>query len=123
MDPQVQQSVKRVYLSGKMSGVPDNNGPAFREARELLRSQGYEVVCPYENSQGFLDQPRSFHMRRDVEHILGVDEIIVLPGYRLSRGACLEIALALEIGVLVKEFGSDKLITSVIVPMIYRVKE
>ena len=118
MDSDVLESMKTVYLSGKMAGIPDLNRDSFKEAREILRSRGYIVVCPHENSQDHLDQSRAFHMRRDIEHVLEVDGLFVLPGYRMSRGACLEIAVALEIGIPVREFGTDKPITSVIVPII-----
>lgn len=38
----------RVYLSGPMSGIADNNFPAFHEHAAQLRAQGFYVVSPAE---------------------------------------------------------------------------
>lgn len=92
-----------VYLSGPMSGYDDWNAPAFTEVRETLRSQGLTVLCPAEmSSHGTFPrthEARPQHMRRDVEKVLEADEVVVLAGWEKSRGACLEVAIALEIGI------------------------
>ncbi len=36
----------RLYISGAMSRLPDNNFPAFDEAERLLREAGYDVENP-----------------------------------------------------------------------------
>ena len=40
--------MKRVYLSGPMSGIKDSNFPAFLEWAARLRADGFEVVSPHE---------------------------------------------------------------------------
>jgi hypothetical protein len=36
----------RLYISGPMSGLPDENRPAFAEAERQLRAAGYDVFNP-----------------------------------------------------------------------------
>jgi hypothetical protein len=39
---------QRIYLSGPMTGIPENNFPAFHMWAERLRADGYDVVNPAE---------------------------------------------------------------------------
>ena len=49
VDPRVEAApAKFYYLAGPMSGVPDGNARAFREAAEALRAKGYNIVSPTE---------------------------------------------------------------------------
>lgn len=43
----------RVYISGKMTGCPDLNRPAFDAAAKRLREQGHFVINPAELSAMF----------------------------------------------------------------------
>lgn len=99
----------KAYLSGPMTGYEDFNQAAFAGARADLRAQGLTVLCPDESSRdGTFPQEEAYrpqHMRRDVEMVLGVDEVVVLPGWEHSRGARLEVAIALEIGIPVWRHG------------------
>lgn len=104
----------RVYVAGPMTGYPRHNFDAFEAATAVLRAHGYEVVSPHEIdlADGFdPDAPREFTtadyahaMRRDVEAILTVDAIALLPGWADSRGARIEesvgSALALHVAPL-----------------------
>lgn len=89
----------KVYLSGPMTGLPDFNYPAFNAVAAKLRGLGYSVVNPAENFGGRGDHPagRTAYMRVDIGHVLNVDAVVVLPGWQNSRGARLEVAVALEI--------------------------
>lgn len=89
----------RVYVSGPMTGVPEHNFPAFREAAQKLAAAGYDVINPAENFGGRTDLSRPEYMRLDIEHVLQADGIALLPGWRDSAGAKLEVAIADEIDI------------------------
>lgn len=90
----------RMYLSGKMSGEPDFNYPAFNAKAAELRAQGFEVVNPAENAlpEG---TPWEDHMRRDITLMMGCDSIYLLPGWNNSSGARLEHCIARNLGFTV----------------------
>lgn len=91
--------MKRVYVSGPMTGMPDFNYPAFNAAAAQLRAAGYEVVNPAEldaNDTGPMTWEQ--YMRRDIKALMDCDGLALLPGWRNSRGALLESFLARALG-------------------------
>ena len=90
--------MKRIYLSGPMSGLPDSNVPLFNAEAARLRARGYEVVNPAENGLP-PDSAWVMHMRVDIAAMMTCDELVYLPGVVESRGACLEITLAMRLGM------------------------
>ncbi len=93
----------RVYLSGPMTGYPEHNFPAFHAAREQLRSEGFEVLCPAEAGEvtGWTWEE---YLRRDLAMVLLAHAVVVLPGWRDSRGARLEVHVARELGLPIADF-------------------
>jgi len=89
----------RIYISGPMTGIEDHNFPAFHAAAERLREAGWDVANPAENFDGRTDLPRETYLRADVALLAQCDAIALLPGWRDSRGARLEYALAQELGL------------------------
>ncbi len=89
----------RVYISGPMTGAPNYNYPAFGAAAQQWRALGWGVVNPAESFGGDASRPRSDYMRTDLEHLLTVDAIAMLPGWQDSAGARLEHAIAGELGL------------------------
>ena len=84
--------MKRIYISGPMTGYPDLNFPAFFAEAERLRALGYEVVNPAElNPPGASWQDC---MRKDIEELVKCDAIILLDGWDQSKGARLEKHIA-----------------------------
>lgn len=101
----------KVYVAGPMTGLPAFNFPAFDLAAKVLRERhGFDVVSPAE-----IDNPETRRtalaspdgapgsgsangetwgdfLARDVKLIAdqGIEAIVVLPGWRKSRGARLE---------------------------------
>ena len=90
--------MKRIYISGPMTGLPDLNFPAFNAAAAGLRSVGHEVVNPAELNQ---KPDASWHdcMRTDLKALLDCDTLALLPGWEGSSGAHLEIHLAHRVGI------------------------
>jgi nucleoside 2-deoxyribosyltransferase len=97
----------KVYLSGPMTDVPDNNEPAFRAAAAALRRQRYEVVVPHELDNHDRDSKTwGDFMARDIKLIADgdFDGIVLLPGWEKSKGARLELTLMLLLGKTVYEY-------------------
>ena len=102
----------KVYVAGPMSGLPDLNFPAFDATAASLRAAGHEVVSPAEldRADGFDErgctgreslssaQYQKF-ARNDLTALLGVDAIVLLPGWRQSTGATHEAAVAAWLGL------------------------
>jgi nucleoside 2-deoxyribosyltransferase len=109
----------KVYLAGPMTGYPRWNFDAFEAAAADLRRQGHEVVSPHETdlADGFdPDAPveeytladRQAAMRKDIEHVLSVDAIYLLPGWSKSRGAFVELGVADAIGIPAISYNPPK---------------
>jgi hypothetical protein len=89
--------MKRLYLCGPMSDLPDLNIPAFNSEAGRLRALGYDVVNPAELNAP--DTPWAQCMRTDIRMLLLCDAIALLPGWEKSRGANLEWLIATELGM------------------------
>lgn len=93
---------QRLYLAGPMSGRPDYNFPAFREATARFRAAGWIVVSPVEVGEIFANDPMvhgSQYIREDLLHLVRCDAIALLPGWESSVGARCEVAVALTLGL------------------------
>lgn len=104
----------RLYLGGPMSGFPLWNFPAFDAAAESLRARGYGVVSPAELDRaiGFDEHtgvlPDGFligALRRDIEALLAVDGVVLLPGWRRSKGCAIETTVATALGLPLFEYS------------------
>lgn len=102
----------KIYIAGPMTGYENWNFPAFFEAENVLKELGHEVVNPAHNdgktleealaNSGTPDRPNNtwgYYMRRDLPHVLSVDAVCVLDGWRDSKGACLEVHVAEALGL------------------------
>lgn len=96
-------SITRIYLAGPMSGLPDNNYPAFHAAAARLRALGYHVENPAENP---VPEPETWenYLRMGLRQMLTCDAVVTLPGSPQSRGAVLEMSVARQVGIPVLEF-------------------
>ncbi len=85
-----------------MTGLPEENFPAFYSAEKLLRSLGHETSNPADHGHSDGTKTRPWFMRRDIPMLMGCDAIALLPGWINSVGARCEltIALTLELPVL-----------------------
>lgn len=90
--------MKRVYLAGPMSGLPDFNYPAFHEAAGRLRATGLHVENPAENPVPACGSWEAY-MRMAIPQMLTCDAVALLPGWQKSRGARLEAHVAGELGL------------------------
>jgi hypothetical protein len=88
----------RVYVAGKMSGLPDLGFPAFHAAAARLRAEGHEVINPAEIQP---DQTAEWGacLRDSLAALVRCDSIALLDNWRDSRGARLEHHVASELGM------------------------
>lgn len=108
----------RVFLSGPMRGIDGHNRTAFDAAENELRARGNEVWNPCRllplaftaREDGLTEQEC---LAIDVTSMLDgwdgmrpagtttifADAVVVLPGWRDSRGSTLEVAVAHECGI------------------------
>lgn len=85
----------RLYLAGPMTGLPEENRPAFRAAASRLRERGHDVVNPAELDVGNVSGwTRRDFLRRDLPELLTCEAVAVLPGWRQSEGATFEVYVA-----------------------------
>ncbi len=99
----------KVYISGPITSLPYCEAwMRFEIAEYKLRGAGYDAVNPMKNG---LNQDDSWvdHMREDIKLLMGCDVILMLPGWRKSKGARIEHVLAKVLGFEILIYKSDKL--------------
>lgn len=90
----------RLYLAGPMTGYPGWNHPAFHAAANRLRGVGFTVFNPANYPPDDLDWAGC--LRRALHEVLDAEAIAVLPGWKSSRGARLEVYVARTLGMTVR---------------------
>lgn len=87
---------KKIYLSGKITGLPINEVIAkFRAAEKKLQQLGYEPVSPLNNGLPF-ESEWAEHVGKDISLLLRSDAVYLLPDYNDSRGSQIELCVALQ---------------------------
>lgn len=88
-----------IYLSGPMAGMPDNNHSDFLRAAANLQSCGYRVFNPAALFGGLQIMHRRQYQHANLNALLQSAALAALPGYELSAGALLELAVATELDI------------------------
>jgi hypothetical protein len=89
-----------------MHGIPLFNYPAFHKAAATLRDFGYTVINPAENHDGRTDLPLAEYFKLDLPQVCESDGVVVLPGWRNSKGAGVEVHLAEHLNKPVLRFDT-----------------
>jgi len=89
----------RVYIAGPMTGLPDDNHPAFNDMEQRLLAFGFAPINPARNFGGQKDLNRAEVMRFDLAMLLQCEAIVFLPGWQESSGASVEHAVAAQLGL------------------------
>lgn len=95
-----------IYLAGPMTGHPDFNYPAFNAEAARLRAIGYRVENPAENP---VQNTWQAYMRQALAQLVKCDAVALLPGWKTSRGACIENQLAIDLGIPARPASEFKL--------------
>ena len=85
------------YISGPMTGLPNWNRGAFYALAEVLRRRGLETINPAELNP--VGRPWWACMVVCLWALRLADEVRLLPGWHQSRGARLEVAAAVVLGL------------------------
>jgi hypothetical protein len=106
--------MKTIYIAGPMTGLPEFNYPAFFDAEERLREQGFLIKNPatgqkHPNSIVEDDEVWRYYMRQGIRMLLESDEIALLPGWMDSRGAKLEYFIAQNLGMHTWDYRDGEL--------------
>lgn len=92
------------YIAGPMAGYAENNYPFFIASERYLRSVGFLTVNP---ATAGLENPNGTTftweqcMKIDIRLLLNCSGIVLLPGWKKSRGATLEALIAVLLGYTV----------------------
>lgn len=94
--------MKKIYIAGPVTGIPERNSHVFCSVSDALTSAGYKVVNPLRLVPPDMD--RNSVMKRLIPELCACDGVCHLDGWETSAGACVEVAVAracgLEIGNL-----------------------
>lgn len=91
--------MSKIYLSGAISVLPiDAARRAFSAAEKVLAAQGWEVVNPMKNGVP-VEAPWEVHLAEDVLLLLACKAVYMMRGWRESRGARLEHAIATRVSM------------------------
>lgn len=103
---------RRYYLAGPMTGIEGHNFRSFDKFAKELRERGYEVVSPAEIARTLPgepgDLPYTEYVRADLRELLNCTDLVLLPGWRGSRGAMMELNIAEFLHMKVWSINSNK---------------
>lgn len=86
-----------IYIAGPMTGRPLFNHPAFNAAEAKYAALGYRVFNPAKNGLP-PESPWREHMRVDIAALLRSRSVVLLDGWKDSRGANIEYDIAAALG-------------------------
>ena len=92
------QTMKKVYIAGKISGMEEEAFGLFVQAEILLIKKGYEVVNPMKLPHKH-DKTWESYMKECLTEMMKCDLIYPLPNWNESKGAKIEMELARELGI------------------------
>ena len=92
----------RVYISGKITGLmPEVAKEMFDQAAEQLQTQGHTALNPMEIWPQNIGWHWTDYLADNVRYLLkdGADTMYMLANWRESKGARIERAVAVELGL------------------------
>lgn len=109
----------RVYVAGPMTGIPDQNRPAFRFAWNHLTQRGFHVISPHFLESSIEVDTRAaigtgevyrYALPIDIFALSSCSYVVALPGWETSNGAGFERhgAELMRIPWIAPEYTSDE---------------
>jgi len=97
----------KTYISGPMTGIENYNKQAFYRAETIIKNRGDIPVNPARtdigNTSGMTnEQTWQAYMKSDIKILMDCDGIYMLKGWESSRGALIELSLAIRMGLSVE---------------------
>lgn len=88
----------RIYISGKISGLPYKEAEQrFEDAEALLTELGFEVINPLKNGLATHEEWIR-HLCKDIEMLHSCDAIYMMDNWTTSTGASIEYDIAIRTG-------------------------
>jgi hypothetical protein len=86
----------KIYIAGRMTGIPEHNYPAFAQAAAAWRNAGWEVMNPAEHFGGDTTRTYYEYIEADIVDLKICDAIAMLPGWNdaEARGSVWENLIA-----------------------------
>jgi hypothetical protein len=90
----------KIYISGKISGIESEAVELFAKAENELLLKGFEPVNPMALNH---EHDKSWHsyMKEDIKALCDCDQIFMLSNWVDSKGAIIEHAIAMYLGIKV----------------------
>jgi len=85
--------MKKIYISGKITGIEDQAYILFEKAEKQLIEKGYEVVNPMKLVHNHKRDWQSY-MKTGIKALMDCDAIYMLKNYHGSKGSIIEWSLA-----------------------------
>ena len=92
-----------VYIAGKVSGIEMEARVLFKRTEIKLLLQGHDVINPMELEHDH-DKTWQSYMRECISAMMRADAIYLLPNWRESKGARIEVQLAHNLGIKILNF-------------------
>jgi|SRR3981081_114925 len=101
----------KYYIAGPMTGLPGFNFQAFDAVEARLRAAGVDAVNPaaldrrdypghdFSNNELPVDFDYNERLRIDLAEIQECTGVVLLPGWNYSKGAKIELAECLRLGL------------------------
>lgn len=91
---------KKIYISGKITGIENDASAIFGKAEMELQAKGYETVNPMTLNHNH-DKSWHAYMKEDIKALCDCDEVFMLKNWIDSKGAIIEHTIAMYLGIKV----------------------
>ncbi len=92
--------MKKIYISGKITGIEAEAERLFSAAEIKLREMNYDPINPFTLNHDH-DKSWNSYMREDIKQLCDCDAIYLLSNWKESKGALIEYEIAVYLGLYV----------------------